>query len=385
MDHEEVVTASVPEKKLSKRSLCQFKRQPKRFRHAGKLPFNRQLSQYEIVNSIITDNPFLKQAANKILRQPLASNTVKSYEYSFFEFAEFCSDNSYNVDPIDVKAVYHYIMHLTSLHVHCSKFEKLKPALDLYNRTLGRSTLFTPDLVSFLDGAKRNAYEYKPSTSKSVPLRLCIIKDLSVRFFMPFLANIFYIDAYFFRAFFRIVIQYYTLCRFDCFANLKASDFVKETDYIKVVFPKAKNDQLHEGRSTMLVKNEGVLCPVRITMLYFERFGLHFYSPGVLDSSFVNFQLRKNGPSLLKADGTRSLSYASAVESTKKVLLQAGVDTAGITEKSPKMEGVTQLLEAGVSLEEVMHLGRWKSIQTPLHYKQNSDDFKKLIASKIPS
>jgi hypothetical protein len=48
------------------------------------------------------------------------------------------------------------------------------------------------------------------------------------------------------------------------------------------------------------------------------------------------------------------------------------------------MAGVTAAFAAGATTEDVMHVGRWQSQETPLRYKLNSFEFKKYVASKIP-
>jgi hypothetical protein len=78
------------------------------------------------------------------------------------------------------------------------------------------------------------------------------------------------------RTAFRLVVEYHTLCRLACFRQLRACHFELAGDDIVVTFPSAKNDQLHLGRSSCLVASGSDFCPVRITKLYFQRFGLHF-------------------------------------------------------------------------------------------------------------
>ena len=66
-------------------------------------------------------------------------------------------------------------------------------------------------------------------------------------------------------------------------------------------------------------------------------------------------------------------------------MLRHGFSIKGISEKSAKFEGVSQTANAGASLEELMWLGRWKSLTTPNHYKNNDENYKKILASKNSS
>ena len=55
-----------------------------------------------------------------------------------------------------------------------------------------------------------------------------------------------------------------------------------------------------------------------------------------------------------------------------------------VTDKSAKMEGVTQSLDAGVPLEEVQLHGRWKTLEMTMRYKRNSSKFKLKIGVNVP-
>jgi hypothetical protein len=47
------------------------------------------------------------------------------------------------------------------------------------------------------------------------------------------------------------------------------------------------------------------------------------------------------------------------------------------------MQGVTSILDSGAPLEDVMHHGRWRTLSMPLHYKVNSEKYKKDVAKNI--
>ena len=54
------------------------------------------------------------------------------------------------------------------------------------------------------------------------------------------------------------------------------------------------------------------------------------------------------------------------------------------TEKSAKVAGVTAFLDAGASLEEAMIQGRWRSINTPAHYRVSTDKYRAFLNKKVP-
>ena len=49
-----------------------------------------------------------------------------------------------------------------------------------------------------------------------------------------------------------------------------------------------------------------------------------------------------------------------------------------------KVQGVTDLLDTGEPLENVMVSGRWKTQTTPLHYRNLSVNFRLTIARTTP-
>jgi hypothetical protein len=123
-------------------------------------------------------------------------------------------------------------------------------------------------------------------------------------------------------------------------------------------------------------------CPVRITKLYFQRFGLRF-GLAAGDNSFVNFRIRREASRVLPIRD-KSLSASQATADLRSLLAAAGVACPGATDKSVKMSGVTAAFAAGASSEEVMHIGRWQTPHIPLRYKHNSAEFKRSVAALIP-
>ena len=152
---------------------------------------------------------------------------------------------------------------------------------------------------------------------------------------------------------------------------------------IVITFPSAKNDQLHEGRTSFLVATDSPYCPVRLARLYFRCLGIRF-GAATGDTSYVNFQLRRQAahtvPILHK-----SLGYTTATEDLRSLFRAAGLTTTKISDKSVKMAGVTAAFAAGATTEDVMHAGRWRTPSIPLHYKHNSAAFKRTGAAKIPA
>ena len=305
---------------------------------------------------------------------------MKAYNSVVEDFKNFCSKKGYTFYDITEQSVIHFIFHLQQEKVSFAYMQKVKPALSLHLELGNKSSrVFTNRVDTILKGAKNLSAKNRPVTKKADPFPLLVLKTLVAIYIAPFQADPMLIQAEEFRAIFRAMIQYFTFCRFDCFAHLQEKHFTKKEGVIDIYFPTAKNDQLHNGNVSTLIANNSYFCPVKITAMYFQRFGLKF-STG---DKYVNFRIKKTNGQVV-AKPYEKLSYSTAIASTRKLLRKHGFNADKISEKSPKMEGVSQTLNAGASLEEVMWLGRWRSINTPNHYKMNDTHYKQFIAGKIP-
>jgi len=90
----------------------------------------------------------------------------------------------------------------------------------------------------------------------------------------------------------RVTFEYFTFCRFWDYALLQAEHFEKVGRDILVTFPSSKNDQYHNGNTTLLHRKDTAFCPVRIMSIYFTRFGFLFgLEKG--DNSFVHCMIRR--------------------------------------------------------------------------------------------
>ncbi len=184
------------------------------------------------------------------------------------------------------------------------------------------------------------------------------------------------------RPVFTLVIEYFTFCRFSDLQQLQAQHFRRVGPNIEICFPAAKNDQMHEGQTTMLAANGTEFCPVKVTEMYFRRLGLKFHGEGP-DSRYVFCKIRKVGQTR-QPTGTKPASSSVARANLQEMLREMGVRGKGVTDKSFKMLGVTKMLEAGATTGETALHGRWRTPDMPLRYKHNSANYKLMLAKMVP-
>ena len=108
--------------------------------------------------------------------------------------------------------------------------------------------------------------------------------------------------------------------------------------------------------------------------MYFDKFNLKHRNV------FVNFHLFKHSWKVLP---TR-LSYSSAVKYAR-LLLDSHNVKIHYTEKSCKTGAVTAALDKGLDIQDVMLHGRWRSLETPFHYRNTNTTYKSEIAKKLLS
>jgi len=176
---------------------------------------------------------------------------------------------------------------------------------------------------------------------------------------------------------------YYTFCRFNCFNQLQARDFEDKGDSIQITFRRAKNDQMHNGSSTFLMSG-GEDDPVEIVRLFFKLCGFRFGAEND-DTSYVSPVIKKSKRGIWTATGQKRVGYSQATKELRRLIADLGIKSDKVTDKSVKYLGVTKSMAAGMTLEDAMHLGRWRTLSMPLHYKINSEQYKKEIAGQVPS
>jgi hypothetical protein len=332
---------------------------------------------------LTSTRPELYSTLQACLLAAKAPGTVAAYAGALRRFEDFCINNSFPYPDFSHEALLQYILHLVRVPASFAAFAALKPAITYLDTTMGRPSSFTPFLDLVLTGAKRNARAAAGPVKKAPVISIEDLQRILDMLYVPFKSHIAEINPLYFRTIFRLMIEYHTLCRLNCFRQLRACHFELIRGDILITFPHAKNDQLHQGQSSFLVASDSEYCPVRLTKLYFRKFGLHFGMEAG-DNTFVNFQLRRHA-AVTAVIPHRSLSTTGATEHLRKLLAAVGLPNTAVTDKSVKMAGVTAAYEAGASSEDVMHIGRWRTVSIPLRYKFNSYAFKKSVASKVPA
>jgi hypothetical protein len=210
------------------------------------------------------------------------------------------------------------------------------------------------------------------------------LKAMTERYIGRFADNINMADVFKLRSVTAMVVEYFTFCRFSDYKMLQARhiEIVGENMDMLITFPSSKNDQYHNGQSTILTRNGTDFCAVRILKLYFKRFGFRFGQQAG-DKSYLHCMIRRTAGGRY-GDGRVAASNTKAREELKATLGAMGYNATGVTHKSFKMLGVSEARKAGMTTAEIAAHGRWRTEVMPLRYMHNLLEYKAGIASKIP-
>jgi hypothetical protein len=300
------------------------------------------------------------------------------------KFEKFCDTNAYFFLSFTDTAVLHYILELNNNNCSYGQICQVKPALRVLEQLRGvKDSAFTEMVDIFLNAARRRAAEARPPVQKAEQLPMDILQRMHDKVMSGYIVgDKTSVDPVNLRTLVRVFVVYFTFCRFNCFQQLTAQDFEDCGDSIKISFRSAKNDQMHKGSESFIVENIE-LNPVQLLRTYFDLCGFKF---GLVngDKSFVNPIIFKGKSGTWRINGKKPVSYGQSTGKLRDLLISMGYEASKVTDKSFKMLGVTKTLETEVTLDEVMNHGRWRTLSIPLHYKVNSEQYKKKVAAMVP-
>jgi len=318
---------------------------------------------------------------NMMLRGPVAESTAAGYKTVVNRFHGYCMERGYTFPDFTKNAVLEFVHDCVSEGAGYSFFTKLMPSLDLLEKVLDvTQTALTPIVRCAVEGVKRDLAKRRGVVKKATGYSWAIFADIIQKEILAFGDTPERIDAFAFRSLVRATIIYFTLCRFADYHDLTDSEVTDGGHYIKIVFLRSKNDQFGDNSISVIPERpQSAACPARLIRLYFQQFGLKFGGTG----KYLNFRIHRvqgNHVALPKF----SLCQSNATKWTRELLRKHGYEAEAFTEKSEKVQGVTDLLDANKALADVMVFGRWKRETTPLHYRALSIDFRLKIASSFP-
>ncbi|KAK3095272.1 hypothetical protein FSP39_012523 [Pinctada imbricata] len=296
-------------------------------------------------------NSDLKALASKlpeVLLTSKATNTYKSYNYSFRDWCKWC--NRYKLSPVP-SSDYHvslFIISLMQAGCSSSKIDQVVYAIKWAHQIVSEPVPCDSFLVkSISEGAKRMLS--KPSQKKE-PVTPEILLELVQRFGHS--SNLY--DK---RTVTMCLLAYAGFLRFSELANLKACDVKFSELFVTLFIEKSKTDQHREGHYVVIAKVDSPACPVKMLKEYLalaeiddEEENFLFRQLSFCHSS-NSYKLRKSG----------HLSYTRVRELFLEKLHCLGLDTTKFGLHSLRSGGATAAANAGISDRLFKKHGRWRS------------------------
>ncbi len=347
-----------------------------------KTPFGLPIECFPIYEKMLDKKPHLVEAVNVMLQGAVSESTSSQYGAVVREFFHFYQAEKLEFPAFSDAAVLEFVAVSFANARPLGLFRNILAALAMVEKVTGRAdTVLSDHVRSAVYSVQRFYEQRKPAVRKAKKLDILVVNHLIELEILPHIRRPHNIDPIHFRSLFKATIIYFTMCRFADFAKLTDREFQDGGDHIKVTFLTRKNDQ-HGDNSLHIIpqRDDCTVCPVKLIRLYFWRFGLRFQGSG----RSVNFRISRSAGTVTAGKG--SLSRCNSARYFKKLLFKHGYieEAKEYSEKCLKVGSVTNTLDAGEPLENVKVIGGWKSLTTPLHYRELSERFRREVASRIP-
>jgi len=129
----------------------------------------------------------------------------------------------------------------------------VKPAIVLLlQMQTGGAANFTDSADRWCEASKRKAAKKRPPIRKAGEVLLNMLKSMVDKNMTQFKNNIGEADIFKMRCVTKMVVEYFTFCRFADFQQLKTKNIEEVGEDLLITFPSSKNDQYHNGQSTLL-------------------------------------------------------------------------------------------------------------------------------------
>ena len=310
---------------------------------------------------------------NNYLTEAVALSSGNTYFLSLQRYSDFCVSNGFAALPIDVEVLLAYFVYLAEVKESLAAILTTRSALrhfSLIHRPLEVPATDSVPVQMFVKSARRKLD--KP-VKKSTPMEMEYIRKIvdlhlegdqlkSDNFAKP-------IDCWQIVA--KTVLKFFTFARFEEVLELKKSNFEFLADGdLKVIFTKAKNNQFHDARSSLLTASGDAYCPVNILRKYFLRINSnldHFFLPRI---------------SRGKVYLTEKTCYSYCLRKYRETLKSIGVvNYLSFGEHSDKSGGISAAANAGADIATIQVHGRLKSSTVPMLYHRQTRTLRSRISN----
>ena len=314
----------------------------------------------------VSSNDYIKRLAEKMKLTALAARspgTVDGYQRALRRWKLFASQalhvESFPVSPI------HFALYLQFLLEEAKSASSINTVFYAMNWAHKLAGLLSPTEHSAVLMIKDGAVRLCPSKNKrKEPLESDHLKQLSEITSTENLLQL--------RSLVMYVLSFSGFLRSCEMLELRRSDISFHSDHMSIFIHKSKTDQLREGKTLVISKTSGDLCPVRLLQSYLVRAEIQDSSSEFI---FRPITSSKNHKKLVSVD--KHISYSTYRESFKGSFKNIVTDNQKYSTHSSRSGGATIAANLGVNDRIFQRNGRWKTKKAKNMYVKDS------IASKF--
>ena len=317
----------------------------------------------------------LQQKIPAYLAGSVAGSTSGIYHNSFQRFKNFCISNGVPFLPSDPNIIMAYLIKVSENMNSAAPALAARSAIRHYN-LLHKPNLSSPtdasDVAMLIKSIERKfsaPVKKREGTSPQIVRKfvdLLLLDQLKQCAFQRPLEDWFLVA--------KTIVKFHCFARFEEVIALKWDNFtILPTGDIEITFLKAKNNQFHDAKKSVIAKNvdEPHYCPVNIIWKYF-----HVLGRPALSAFFL--------PKIVKKVAVldQAASYYFCNKQFKTGLTRIGVDPTGFGEHSDRSGGLSAAASVGCTPSDLQTQGRWKSDYAPKLYLKKSKE-KRSHVSKV--
>ena len=200
-------------------------------------PFGLPFECFPKFQALIDKDAGLVPAVNVMMSGAVAGSTAKQYKPVILEMLNFCRETEGAFPYFSEASALHFIAEMFMRKRPLGFFQTLVPALALLESISGRpDTGLTDTVRDSVNAIQRKLAASKPAVKKATGFTYSVFNSIIEKELLPWMDRMGGVNPYHFRSLFRATVIYFTVFRFEDFANLTDKDFEDCGEYIKVIF-----------------------------------------------------------------------------------------------------------------------------------------------------
>ncbi len=287
-----------------------------------------------------------------------SDNTIKTYVRELKHWIEWAEQRLFTVLPADEVHIVQYLLDRSQKTKSPASLQQVVAALrwwhkqcDLPDPTQGSATTA---LLQVQCRTLRSGLQRKQELSMKTLVDICTF--LKVKKWGAEMAQLW--TAY-------VTVSYAAFLRFAEARDMLWQDIEDTPEGLVITIPKAKNDQMREGKSVYLAETGTISCPVAAVKAWWHV------------SSFN----RPENPVFTKTGN--KMNYRMASMALKRLLQAVGQDPTQYGLHSLRAGGATQAARSGVDMDMIQRHGRWRSADSVHTYVNPASSVKFSVTQKM--